>query len=83
MSAKAEKYIAVKRTKPEQIVVDFDAERLKAPFLLRCGSFLNRRKSCSGRLWPLPIQYEIGGIWKRWGLLLIQIQSLGGTQVCQ
>ena len=40
MNAKAEKNIAVKRIKPEQIVVDFDAERLKAPFLLRCGSFL-------------------------------------------
>lgn len=40
MSANAEKNIAVKRVKPEQIVVDFDAERLKAPFLLRCGAFL-------------------------------------------
>ncbi len=40
MSAKAEKYIAVKTTKPGHIVVDFDPERLRAPFLLRCGSFL-------------------------------------------
>lgn len=40
MSAKAEKNIAVKRAKPTQIVVDFDAERLRAPFLLRCGAFL-------------------------------------------
>jgi uncharacterized RDD family membrane protein YckC len=40
MSVNAEKNIAVKRIKPEQIVVDFDAERLKAPFVLRCGAFL-------------------------------------------
>ncbi len=40
MSANAEKAIALKRTKPEQIVVNFDAKRLKAPFLLRCGAFL-------------------------------------------
>lgn len=40
MSANAEKAIALKRTKPEQIVVGFDAARLKAPFLLRCGAFL-------------------------------------------
>lgn len=40
MNAKAEKNLALKRTKPEKIVVDFDAERLKAPFLLRCGAFL-------------------------------------------
>ncbi len=40
MSANAEKNIAVTRIKPEKIVVDFDAARLKAPFLLRCGAFL-------------------------------------------
>ena len=40
MSAKAEKNIAVRRVKPEQVVVKFDAERLRAPFLLRCGAFL-------------------------------------------
>ena len=40
MSANAEKTIAVNRNKPEKIVVNFDAERLKAPFLLRCGAFL-------------------------------------------
>jgi uncharacterized RDD family membrane protein YckC len=40
MNANAEKNIAVKRVKPEQIVVDFDAERVRAPFLLRCGAFL-------------------------------------------
>jgi len=40
MNVKAEKTVVVRRAKPEQIVVDFDAERLKAPFLLRCGAFL-------------------------------------------
>ncbi|MBS1796370.1 MAG: RDD family protein [Acidobacteria bacterium] len=35
-----DKTIPVKRTRPEHVVVEFDAERLKAPFLLRCGSFL-------------------------------------------
>ena len=40
MSVNAEKNIAVKRVKPEQIIVDFDATRLRAPFLLRCGAFL-------------------------------------------
>jgi uncharacterized RDD family membrane protein YckC len=40
MSAKAEKNIAVRRIKPEQVVVKFEAERLRAPFLLRCGAFL-------------------------------------------
>ncbi len=28
------------RTRTEEIVVDFDAEKLKAPFLLRCGALL-------------------------------------------
>ena len=40
MSVNAEKTIAVNRTKAEKVVVNFDAERLKAPFLLRCGAFL-------------------------------------------
>ena len=40
MNAKAEKVVAVKRNKPEQVIVNFDAARIKAPFLLRCGSFL-------------------------------------------
>jgi uncharacterized RDD family membrane protein YckC len=30
----------VPRAKPEQVVVKFDPEELKAPFLLRCGAFL-------------------------------------------
>lgn len=40
MSANADKSIAVKRAKPEQVIVNFEAERLRAPFLLRCGAFL-------------------------------------------
>jgi uncharacterized RDD family membrane protein YckC len=40
MSAKTEKNVAVKRIRPEQVVIDFDPERLRAPFLLRCGAFL-------------------------------------------
>lgn len=40
MSARVEKTAAVRKTKPEEIVVDFQAERLKAPFLLRCGALL-------------------------------------------
>lgn len=41
MSARAERQITSKRIrKPEQVVVNFDAERLKAPFLLRCGAIM-------------------------------------------
>jgi uncharacterized RDD family membrane protein YckC len=39
MSAQAEKAVLGKG-KIEQIVTDFDAESLKAPFLLRCGALL-------------------------------------------
>jgi uncharacterized RDD family membrane protein YckC len=39
MCANAEKTPGVSRFKPEEIIVDFDAERLQAPFLLRCGAF--------------------------------------------
>jgi uncharacterized RDD family membrane protein YckC len=39
MSAKAEKAVLGKG-KIEQIVTNFDAESLRAPFLLRCGAFL-------------------------------------------
>jgi uncharacterized RDD family membrane protein YckC len=28
------------RTRTEEVIVDFDAERVKAPFLLRCGALL-------------------------------------------
>ncbi len=38
MSAKVEKSPAVSRMRAEEVVVDFDAERLQAPFLLRCGA---------------------------------------------
>lgn len=40
MSARVEKAIPATRQKPEPIIVDFDIERLKAPFLLRCGAIL-------------------------------------------
>ncbi len=40
MSARVEKTVPVRRFKTEQIIVDFDAARLKAPFLLRCGAIL-------------------------------------------
>lgn len=40
MSAKAEKKLPSKRIKSEQVIVDFDIERLKAPFSLRCGAVL-------------------------------------------
>ena len=40
MSARAETTLPSKRIKPEQIIVNFDAERLKAPFSLRCGAIL-------------------------------------------
>jgi uncharacterized RDD family membrane protein YckC len=39
MSAKAEKVVSVPK-RAEQIVVEFDANNLKAPFLLRLGSLL-------------------------------------------
>jgi uncharacterized RDD family membrane protein YckC len=40
MSAKAETKLPAQRIKPEQIIVNFDAERLKAPFSLRCGAIM-------------------------------------------
>ena len=40
MSARIERNVPVERNKIEQVVVNFDAERLKAPFLLRCGALL-------------------------------------------
>lgn len=41
MTARVERTVpAVKPTKIEPTIVDFDAERLKAPFLLRCGAIL-------------------------------------------
>ena len=35
-----ERKIPTKTFKTEQVVINFDAERLKAPFLLRCGAIL-------------------------------------------
>lgn len=40
MSARVEGTIPTKTFKTEQVVVNFDAVRLKAPFLLRCGAIL-------------------------------------------
>ncbi|MEK7724839.1 MAG: RDD family protein [Acidobacteriota bacterium] len=40
MSSKVEKTAPIKRSKVEEVVIDFDAEKLKAPFLLRCGALL-------------------------------------------
>jgi uncharacterized RDD family membrane protein YckC len=41
MKSKPESKVPVKRAlRTERIVVDFDPERLRAPFLLRCGAFL-------------------------------------------
>lgn len=41
MSARVERTVPVRRVKADRTtIVDFDAERLKAPFLLRCGAIL-------------------------------------------
>ncbi len=40
MNARVERAVPAKAVRTEQIIVDFEAERLKAPFLLRCGAFL-------------------------------------------
>ena len=40
MSARIERMVQAKAITTEQVIVDFDAERLKAPFLLRCGAIL-------------------------------------------
>jgi uncharacterized RDD family membrane protein YckC len=40
MSARVERTTPARYIKPEQVVVDFDPIRLKAPFLLRCGAIL-------------------------------------------
>lgn len=40
MSSRVEKAVSVRKFKSEQVVVGFDAERLKAPFALRCGAIL-------------------------------------------
>lgn len=40
MSARVEKAVPTNTIQTKQVVVGFDAEKLKAPFLLRCGSLL-------------------------------------------
>ncbi len=40
MSARVERAVPAARPNAEQIIVDFDTERLHAPFLLRCGAIL-------------------------------------------
>ncbi len=40
MSARVERTVPAKRIRTEQVIVNFDGERLKAPFLLRCGAVL-------------------------------------------
>ncbi len=40
MSARVERTVPASRVKTEKIVVNFDAENLKAPFSLRCGAVL-------------------------------------------
>ncbi len=40
MSARVEKAVPVKKRETKQFVVGFDAEKMRAPFLLRCGSLL-------------------------------------------
>ncbi len=40
MNARVERAVTAKAVRTEQVIVDFEAERLKAPFLLRCGAFL-------------------------------------------
>lgn len=40
MSARVERTVPVRSAKTEQIIVNFDAGQLKAPFLLRCGAIL-------------------------------------------
>ncbi|HLM61821.1 MAG TPA: RDD family protein [Pyrinomonadaceae bacterium] len=41
MSSRIERSaVPAKAIRTEQVIVDFDAERLKAPFLLRCGALL-------------------------------------------
>lgn len=39
-NAGSDKTLPARRIKPEKVVVEFDPERLKAPFLLRCGALL-------------------------------------------
>ncbi len=40
MSARVEKFTPARKVRIKQVVVGFDPEKLKAPFLLRCGALL-------------------------------------------
>ncbi|MEZ5425726.1 MAG: RDD family protein [Pyrinomonadaceae bacterium] len=40
MSARVERAVPAKRIKTQKIVRDFDVDRLKSPFMLRCGALL-------------------------------------------
>ena len=40
MNARVERVVPARAIRTEQVIVDFEAERLKAPFLLRCGAIL-------------------------------------------
>jgi len=40
MNARVERAVPAKAVIIEQVIVDFEVERLKAPFLLRCGAIL-------------------------------------------
>ena len=40
MSARVERTVPINKVRTEEIIVDFEAEKLKAPFLLRCGALL-------------------------------------------
>ncbi len=40
MSARIERTVPASAARTEPVIVNFDAERLKAPFLLRCGAIL-------------------------------------------
>jgi uncharacterized RDD family membrane protein YckC len=40
MNARAERAVPARTVRTEQVIVNFDVERLKAPFLLRCGAIL-------------------------------------------
>ncbi len=40
MDARAERNVPYKSSRSEIVVLEFEPERLKAPFLLRCGAIL-------------------------------------------
>jgi uncharacterized RDD family membrane protein YckC len=40
MSARAERTVPVKAVRSKEVIVNFSAEQLKAPFLLRCGALI-------------------------------------------